>query len=389
MALQTSIADTRSKIRELTNHLNAFDEMERQKVKAQSAEQTTSAAVAWSATCQEAYDISILLLGAGAGAATDETGEVPSAPVVAATGTDCIVAGDDAAAQAEIDHLDNEIDALQRELQALLVQEKSEIDATEAQMAQTASANLNASRLEAYISESNRWRESSFSRLVETLRTQSAMTKAFRFDFVKPIAMINDLRVGRHSSSFLFQSASSNGSSEHEMPSNEEINCGCGFLLQLVLLLASRRGIQSFSRHYKLIYRGSQSIIEARPPSGKVESFDFFINTKLFSWNTFGSAWVAFASCVSDIMAHYDKCVGELKQKAATAPQQDQGHATSALQLQQLVKELPSMPLLPISNEDVGGYSIKYGSASDEQWTGAVRHLMILLNWCVEVEGKL
>lgn len=165
--------------------------------------------------------------------------------------------------------------------------------------------------------------------------------------------------------------------------SNEEINVGCGYLIELVLLLATISKVH-LCQNVVLIPAGSTSTIELYPPigkKGKKETFDLFINTKFFAWKTFGPAWVILAACVQDIVNSYERKALKLKQRVLDLRQREErrGCALPAI-------VVPTLPALPVQRDLVGGYSIKHNATSDENWTTAVRHLLTLVQWCVMIE---
>ncbi|CUF33234.1 Hypothetical protein, putative [Bodo saltans] len=148
-----------------------------------------------------------------------------------------------------------------------------------------------------------------------------------------------------------------------------EINGGCGFLIAALDAVVQRSGK---GRLDSCVLRpnGWESMIDVPIPNKKPVKYDdlkFYIVDKLFSWKTFGQAWVAYCLGLREMIEF-------LQGKLSTR---------SGLDLH----DASSFPPFPIDKEGrVGGFSPKHGSVSDEMWGRAVRCAMANLDWCLAAQ---
>jgi hypothetical protein len=111
---------------------------------------------------------------------------------------------------------------------------------------------------------------------------------AFRIDLTDPVPRINGCRLGRLPS-------------VQPPVADEEINAACGFLVHLLDRLQKVFAADLNTMGCSFVVQGSRSQIEVYAPKHAV--LDFFIERRIFSWSTFGAAWVAVAIGVGQLLS--------------------------------------------------------------------------------------
>lgn len=175
---------------------------------------------------------------------------------------------------------------------------------------------------------------------------------------------------------------------------DDEINAGCGFLSLLMNYL-----LNTYTRMEKTLCsmdpQGCASTITIFAPNQKRSSVDFHIKRRFFSWSTFGQAWVHFAACTHEVVQSIREALRakahRVKSNSSFAP------STASAQLVQRIEEhiamLQSLPKIVVQPNAAGAKvdedSVKYGDASDQQWTAAVRGILKLLSWSIAADRYL
>lgn len=216
------------------------------------------------------------------------------------------------------------------------------------------------------ITTMNQNRDARYSSALRMFGSHGILARVYQFQLDGAVAIINGLRVGK------VQSKASMSTSS--IIDDKEINGGCGYLIGIVAQLSAKLSIPL--QGVVLNLNGSQSTITTMKngsSSSKTE-LDFYIKTGIFVWRTFGQAWVVFANCVKLLATFYTSG------KGGSSPPPDGEALESALTVLKEVR---------IEGEVVGGCNVKYGDATDEQWTKAVRNICLILQACIELEDLL
>jgi hypothetical protein len=232
----------------------------------------------------------------------------------------------------EIERLRRQEDAMAGRLNDYLAAQWLEVDDAERRAADKRRAETALSRLNAAV----------------------ALEFLFNIDTDSTVPTINGLRLGRLPS---FQTPPT------------EINAASGLLLTAVSLLRNRHLDNIVCPLVtKLVAYGDASRIEImNVKSGKVESQDFFISQKFFTWRTYGPAWVHLVALVNAM-------VNMFRKKLQAVPAADAARHRKA-------QALLGAELAAISGEKVGGHSVKYGDATDHTWTMGVRETLKIVSW--------
>eukprot|EP00658_Telonema_sp_P-2_P042209 TRINITY_DN3027_c0_g1_i3.p1 TRINITY_DN3027_c0_g1~~TRINITY_DN3027_c0_g1_i3.p1 ORF type:complete len:771 (-),score=133.27 TRINITY_DN3027_c0_g1_i3:58-2370(-) len=426
-SLQSTILSCTKEIRNLSRFIDQGDDgvlvSRREPAKQQqSTTDDNNTIVNKSAGDNEEEEFLMMLLGAGESGGMyntndDDNDETPKQPDPLTTSPDNGLNVDTSNSvskqQDDLTALQVEVAQLDAELQAMCLEEALMLADEEAYHSRSMRAEQRSDKLSLEATHTQDAKASLLSSRLVGLRSTGLLRRMFDVQVDNAIGIINGVRIGRLSPTFFAPanpqstaslsrrnlSGLSPSSGDYctvmdilsKPVSNEEINIGCGYLLELVALLANLSKAH-LTQNVVLIPAGSASIIELHPPvgkKGKKESFDLFINTKFFVWKTFGSAWVVLAACVQDIVNAYERKALKLKQRVLDLRQREETHgsnSSSASLASSPLLVVPTLPALPVQKDLVGGYSIKYNSTSDEDWTTAVRHLLTLLQWCIMIE---
>jgi hypothetical protein len=200
----------------------------------------------------------------------------------------------------------------------------------------------------------------------DALRKTILLHCIFPIDCSSTIASIRGCRIGKVDTGIL--PIPRLNSTVSQVP-NEEINVACGYMAELLCVLA--RGCDVVTEpQISIRPQGSRSVIEVQRNPKKREILDLFISDKIFSWKTFGPALVEFAQCTAKVVVMTEKQLFTIKASTAFDPPAG------------LSSEAP----FKIEGEKVGGFSIKHGDASDETWTKGMRNLLAVLRWVVEAQ---
>jgi hypothetical protein len=145
-----------------------------------------------------------------------------------------------------------------------------------------------------------------------------------------------------------------------------EVNCACGYLLHLLSYLCHTNKV--LLTNAILRPSGDCSKIEIVSVGGKKgEVLDFFITDKFFKWKTFGPACVAFAQCTKELVSAIQ----------ADLLSRSQAHCDNAS------STTVTFPPHLIDGERIGGFSVKSGDTSDDNWIKGMKCLLGVLEWCI------